>query len=80
MHQDTTSNHFPEKAIRLREVCSRIGMSRTHLYRLVGRGLFPAPVRLSERVSVWREADVNGWLQQKFSTSNAVISEASHGR
>lgn len=79
MHQDTSLNHFPEKAIRLREVCSRIGMSRTHVYRLVGRGLFPAPVRLSERVSVWREADVNGWLRQKFDSSNATTSGASRG-
>ena len=65
-----------ERALRSPDVCHQTGISRTHLYRLVSKGLFPAPVKLSDRVTVWREADVQSWLAEKFATSTAV---ASHG-
>lgn len=69
MPNSIRSESLAEKALRIRDVCNRVGISRTHLYRLVSRGLFPAPIRLSERVSVWRESEVNGWLHQKFSSA-----------
>jgi prophage regulatory protein len=66
MHHDVPSTTAYERAIRLSEVANLIGLSRSHIYRLVERGLFPAPVRLSDRVTVWREADVQNWLAEKF--------------
>jgi len=54
-------------------------MSRTHLYRLVGRGLFPEPVRITERVSVWREADVDNWLRLMFLPAAAESTEVDNG-
>ncbi|WP_341903609.1 helix-turn-helix transcriptional regulator [Sandarakinorhabdus limnophila] len=42
------------------------GLSRTHTYRLIRQGHFPAPHKLSERVSVWNEADIDAWLTCKF--------------
>jgi predicted DNA-binding transcriptional regulator AlpA len=42
------------------------GLSRTHTYRLIRQGHFPAPHKLSERVSVWNEADIDAWLSSKF--------------
>ena len=69
MQRSITPESFVERALRIRDVCDQVGISRTHLYRLVARGLFPAPIRLSERVSVWRESEINGWLHQKFSSA-----------
>jgi len=79
MHQAATRAPCRERALRCREVCSRIGMSRTHLYRLVGRGLFPEPVRITERVSVWREADVDNWLRLMFLPAAAESTEVDNG-
>ena len=69
MQRSITPKNLVERALRIRDVCNRVGVSRTHLYRLVARGIFPAPIRLSERVSVWRESEINGWLHQKFSSA-----------
>jgi prophage regulatory protein len=54
------------KALRCPKVLERTGLSKTHLYRLVQRGDFPAPHKLSERVSAWSEEDVDSWLAARF--------------
>lgn len=54
------------KALRFPQVQSRTGLSKTHLYRLIQRGDFPAPHKLSERVSAWDEAAIDAWLSVKF--------------
>lgn len=57
----------PIRAMRLPDVMSKTGLSRTHTYRLVKQGDFPAPHKLSERVSVWNEAEIDAWLAEKLS-------------
>jgi prophage regulatory protein len=54
------------RALRLPHVMAKTGMSRTHIYRLVNKGEFPAPFKLSDRLSVWNEAEVDAWLNSKF--------------
>jgi prophage regulatory protein len=60
--QDRTS----ERAVRIPEVLYRVGISRTQLYRLIARGDFPPPIRLSDRISIWRQHDVDAWLQERL--------------
>ena len=64
-HVDPLISYY-ERALRIREVCNKTGVSRTHLYRLIANNKFPAPIHISERISVWREAEVNSWLREKF--------------
>lgn len=67
-------NHVPtnnatiaiRQALRFPQVQFRTGLSKTHLYRLIQRGDFPAPHKLSERVSAWDEAAIDAWLAGKF--------------
>jgi prophage regulatory protein len=73
MNHAVTSFAPSERALRIGYVCDKTGISRTHLYRLIASGKFPAPVHISERVSVWREADINLWLHEKFSTNLAML-------
>lgn len=54
------------KALRIDSVIERTGLSKTHLYRLIERGQFPRPVKLSDRVSVWDAACIDRWLAEKF--------------
>ncbi len=57
---------YPRRALRLPLVMERTGLSRTHTYRLIKMGEFPAPHKLSERVSVWNEAEIDAWLAEKL--------------
>lgn len=58
--------HAGVKAIRLPRVLDKTGLSRSQIYRLVVAGKFPKPTHLSERVTVWKESDVDQWLAAKF--------------
>lgn len=54
------------RLIRLKEVLSISGLSRTSLYRSVGRNDFPAPVQLSARAVAWRHAEVIAWVESRL--------------
>lgn len=42
-----------------------IGVSDKTIRGWVKRGEFPAPIKLSESVTVWRLSDVQAWMQSK---------------
>ena len=42
-----------------------VPFSSATLWRAVKASKFPAPVKLSERVTAWRTADVLAWLQSR---------------
>ena len=42
---------------------------RSTIYRLVGSGLFPKPVRLSLGRVAWRKCDVADWLSRRWPRS-----------
>ena len=43
---------------------SILPFSGTSLWRMVGEGRFPKPVKLSERVTAWRVSDIRTWLNK----------------
>lgn len=45
-------------------VGSILPIGATTLWRWVKEGKFPKPIKLSERVTVWRAEDVRAWLEQ----------------
>jgi prophage regulatory protein len=49
--------------LRLPEVIARTGLGRTSLYRRIGAGAFPPPVKLGPRAVGWRESDVDEWIE-----------------
>lgn len=51
--------------LRLGEVCERIGLGRTSLYRMVQVGSFPKPKKLGARAVAWLGSDVDDWIAAK---------------
>ena len=45
--------------LRLPDVCERIGKPRSTIYREIGEGLLPPPVRISERSSAWPDDEID---------------------
>ncbi len=50
---------------RLPKVSELVGMSRSQIYRLIQMGKFPKQLKLSERVSSWRNVDIIEFLKGK---------------
>lgn len=46
------------------QVRGHVPFGRSTLWARVRQGTFPAPVKLSERVTAWRVADVRRWIAQ----------------
>lgn len=53
------------KFLRLPEVKTAVGMSRSQIYRLIQLGQFPKPVKIGPRVSVWPDTAVKEWQEAK---------------
>lgn len=51
--------------IRLPQLVEKTGISRAHVYALIGRGEFPRPVRLGRRAVGWREDEIEDWLDTR---------------
>lgn len=50
------------KLLDVNGVCRKVRVSRSTLYKLIGAGLFPPPIRLPNGAPRWREDDVDGWI------------------
>ncbi len=54
------------RALREPAVCTACGLSKSQLWRLIGRGQFPKPVKISERCNAWDSRLIDAWLAEKF--------------
>ena len=61
-HQTVPASGF----LRQRDILDHlVPVSASTLWRWVAAGRFPAPLKLSERVTAWRCEDVRAWLAQQ---------------
>jgi len=51
--------------LRQPQVLGLVPISKSTLWRRVQAGTFPMPVKLSERVTVWRSEDVCRWIGEQ---------------
>ena len=55
-----------ELFIRLPEVRQRVGISKSQIYKLIADEQFPQPVKVSQRISCWVVAEIEGWVRNKI--------------
>jgi len=68
------SSDFPKDGfVRQRQLIPHpIPFSPATLWRKVAAGEFPAPLKLSERVTAWRCSDVTEWMSQQSAKNGSV--------
>ncbi|MDR1424179.1 MAG: AlpA family phage regulatory protein [Azoarcus sp.] len=60
-----TPGKLPETCfIRERSLLKLVPISHATLWRRVKEKTFPAPIKLSERVTVWRLEEIHGWMDE----------------
>ena len=52
--------------LRLKQVKTVTGMSRSWIYDAIRRGDFPAPISLGVRAVAWDSADVAAWQERRI--------------
>ena len=62
----TRSLPLPETGfLRQPQVLAFVPISKSTLWRRIQARSFPEPVKLSERVTVWRAEDIRRWIAQQ---------------
>ena len=57
------------KVVRLPEVRTLTGLSRSTIYSQISQGKFPKPILLGSRAVGWIEQEVEDWLEQRINFS-----------
>ena len=52
-----------DRILRIKEVCDIVRVHRSTLYKMMGRGEFPKPLRLGPTARGWRQSDIDKWMQ-----------------
>jgi len=65
----------PDRILRIKEVLTRTGLTRSTLYRKLARGGFPKQIAISERCIGWRESAIIRWMKNPIFYSVADDAE-----
>jgi prophage regulatory protein len=57
--------------VRLKEVLSICGKSRSSVYEAIKKGEFPKPIKLRGRSSAWIKSEIDHWVQSCIRASRA---------
>ena len=70
----TTNHKTPSKLVRIKTVIELTGLSKSCIYDLSNRGLFPRNVQLVPGGSsvAWVESEVIGWIEERILSRSAV--------
>ena len=61
-----------QRLLKLKQVMSITGLSRSYVYELAKAGTFPQPLKLSERSSAWVESEVQQWINERIQQRNSL--------
>jgi prophage regulatory protein len=63
---------------KLSEVTKATSLGRSTIYRRIGEGTFPAPLKLSEGCVRWDDADLQAWRDAlpKAANDNTAVTQA----
>ena len=56
---------FVDRSLKVDAVSQKINLAIPTIYKLMAKGQFPKPLRLSPSSSRWMESDIDDWLQEK---------------
>ena len=64
-HKPTGKPVVVQKLIRLPEVLSRLGISKSQLYRMVKAGEFPESIQIGRNAVAWPASQVDDWIRNR---------------
>lgn len=60
------------RVLRLLQVRTRVGLSRSAIYLAISREEFPRPIRLGARAVGWLESEIESWVQERVEQSRRM--------
>ena len=66
-----SSQHEPDRLLRLPEVQRLTGLRRSAIYEQMQRGIFPRSIKAGPRAATWSEAAVQAWITDRIDAGSA---------
>lgn len=67
----TNESKSEKRILRLHQVKSRTGLSRSSIYLAVKNDAFPKSIQLGVRSVGWVESEIDGWISERIEKSRA---------
>ena len=61
--------HPVEKLLRLPQVQSATGLSKSTIYARIAEGTFPKQIPIGPRLVVWLESDIQNWIAEQVAAA-----------
>ncbi len=58
--------------VRMRQLVTLVGLSRSTIYVLVSKGRFPVPIRLGDKAVGWRIDEIEHWVNARPNSINLL--------
>lgn len=58
--------HNPARLLRLKQVVSKVGLSRSQIYKLIAKGSFPEQIKIGPKISAWPEHTLDQWISRQI--------------
>jgi len=58
------------KLIRICDVSKKTTLAKSTLWLKIAKGEFPKPTKLSPAISVWKESDIDAWIESLFNQTS----------
>jgi len=55
------------KLLRIADVSTKTTLAKSTIWLKMAEGSFPKPTKLSPSINVWKESDIDEWIENKFS-------------
>ena len=60
------------KLLRITDVSNKTTLAKSTIWLKMSQGKFPKPTKLSDSINVWRESDIDAWIDQHFQSKEAT--------
>jgi prophage regulatory protein len=58
------------KLLRISDVANKTTLAKSTLWIKISKGQFPKPIKISPAISVWKESEVDAWIESFFNPSS----------
>lgn len=62
-----------QSLLRPKRAADKCGISIAYLYKLLADGQFPKPIKISERITCFVEAELDDWIAQKIESNRVSM-------
>jgi predicted DNA-binding transcriptional regulator AlpA len=62
----------PHQFLRIGDVSRLTALSKSYIYALQARGLFPKSFQIAPKVSVWTDASIREWQDQQLNGASSI--------